>query len=249
MNYEEFCNELSNIKAEGLNLIPCNWKVSPKLIEKITEDGEMKEFFGDTSVIRLEETDIEKCRKLQAMLLEQNGDMFVKILPKTFHVTIHAFNNANNVKESKSNLENVVKKTQAIVKEEFVRICKEYGGRKVKMRSIGISINTAKDVVSIKFIPSKEADYDLLIDLFNRFENIHPLKSFFVPHVSLAYFKLKKYDENEIKRIYERLKVLNNENDIEIELDIDNFVYQHHYHMNDFVDIFKVSDFVEKKTF
>jgi hypothetical protein len=81
---------------------------------------------------------------------------------------------------------------------------------------------------------------------FNRFEGLYPLNKPYIPHVSLGYFKLKKNDNNEIKDLYETLHILNKAAEFEIELEVNHLAYQHHYHMNDFRDIFRV-DSIEVK--
>lgn len=244
MNYKDFCDKLYNISEEGMLRTLPNWEISKSLYNKITPDGHMKEFFGDTTVIRLSDRDINRCREVQDILLDGNQNLFVKIMPETFHITIHAFNNSNNIKKEQITLEQAVAKSEVIIKNEFCNIFSQYSGKSITMKSIGISLNPMKDVISIKFIPSHNIDYKLIIDLFNRFEAIHPLNCIFVPHVSLAYFKLQKYTMDEVKRLHDRLIQLNNRIGFEVELDIGRLAYQHHSDMNNFTDIFKISDLV-----
>ena len=107
------------------------------------------------------------------------------------------------------------------------------------MRALGVS-TSGKDIVGIKFVPASEEDYDILIELFNRLEGIYPLGEFFVPHVSLGYFQLRPYGPEEVADLYETLHQLNREMNLTIELDVAELVYQHHYHMNDFRDVFGI---------
>lgn len=241
MDYKEFISKIKDEFDKNINNVPVEWKVSKKLEDKITKYGTMNEFYGSTSVIKLNEEDRNKCIKLRDDLYKNNDDLLVRLHSKTFHLTIHAFCNVYNVSKDKHEIKRKMDSIEEDIKEMFKQINKEYGNETIRLKVLGPSTN-GSDVVSIKFIPDSEKDFAILYNLFERCESIFPLNKPYTPHVSLGYFKLKKYTTNDIQRLYSDIKRISDYSNFYIELPVGDLVYQHHYHMNDFRDVFKVRD-------
>jgi len=237
--YQEFTDRLIQSFANNMRHIPKEWTISERLSEKITMDGELKPFYGSTSVIALSEQDGAKCRAIQNELFARHADMFVKLHPETFHLTIHAFSNPYSVSTDNDEIKRDMAAIEGSIRAEFRKISEVYKGRTIRMKALGVSTGGG-DVISIKFCPAAVRDYQIISDLFDRFERLYPLNKPYIPHVSLGYFKLKKYDSNEIESLYDTLIHLNQGAGFEIELEVNRFAYQHHYHMNDFRDVFRV---------
>lgn len=238
-HYEEFTERLTRGFTENMNHIPKEWTISDRLSEKITKDGNLKPFFGSTSVIALSEQDGAKCRQIQNELFARHPDMFVKLHPETFHLTIHAFSNPYSASNDNFEIEKEMATIKGGILAEFMEIGRLYKDRTIKMRALGTSTGGG-DVISIKFIPAAEPDYHLIYDLFDRFEKLYPLNKPFIPHVSLGYFKINPYTPAEIRSLFDTLTHLNQSAGFEIELAVNWFAYQQHYHMNDFRDVFRV---------
>ncbi|WP_148929327.1 hypothetical protein [Paenibacillus methanolicus] len=199
----------------------------------------MNEFYGATSVIPLSDSDRHKCRIAQERLLGALEHHIVPLVPETFHLTIHAFSNDNNTSGGIEIIQANLAQLEEAIAAEFRNIAARYGGQRIRMRSLGASTG-GKDVVSIKYVPASERDYQLLTDLYNRMEKIFPERKPYVPHVSLGYFKPMKLEQDEIALLYETLESMRKGLDLDIVLDVDRFVYQHHVHMNDFRAVFSV---------
>ncbi|GAA0180921.1 hypothetical protein SH2C18_35330 [Clostridium sediminicola] len=241
LNYKEFVSRVKEEFNNNIKSIPSEWKVSKKLADKITEDGSMNDFYGSTSVIKLSEEDRNKCIALRDELYKNNNDMLVRLHSKTFHLTIHAFCNVYNVSKDKKEIKRKMDSIEGDIKELFAQFNREYGKKTIRLKVLGPS-TSGSDVVSIKFIPDSEKDHNILYDLFNRCEKLFPLNKPFTPHVSLGYFKLKKYTKDEIQRLYYDIKKVSDNSGFYIELPVGDLAYQHHYHMNDFRDVFMVKD-------
>ncbi|GAK41552.1 hypothetical protein PUW24_07055 [Paenibacillus urinalis] len=242
MNYETYASDLQRRWNQDMNNRPEEWVVSESLSAKITQEGQMNDFYGATSVITLSESDRQKCRVAQERLLGVLEHQLVKLEPETFHLTIHSFSNVNNTPGGKQVIQEKLAQLEEVIAAEFRSIAALYGGQRIRMRSLGVS-TSGKDVISIKYVPASKDDYEILTDLYNRMEKIFPEYRSYVPHVSLGYFKLKKLEQAEIALLYDTLERMCKELDLDIVLDVDRFVYQHHFHMNDFRDVFSIQEY------
>lgn len=240
-DYAAYTRSLLEKFERNTTEVPEQWVMSDRLSEKITEDGQLQPFFGATSVIMLSQRDTAACRDVQDRLWAKHGDMFVKLNPETFHLTIHAFSNVYSVSSDVEEIRREIAGLEGGIREEFARIAADYAGRTIKMKALGTSVG-GRDVISLKFVPCASDDFALLSDLFNRMERLYPLGQPYMPHVSLGYFKIRPYERAEIAALFETLRELN-EAPFEIELEVNRFVYQIHYHMNDFRDVFDIASF------
>lgn len=242
MTYLEYTEHLTTKFNHDINKMPLPWVISDKLSEKITLSGEMKPFYGATIVIMLSEQDKAACIDIRNRLFEKHSHMFVGLDTDTYHLTIHALSNVYNVANDNERIRQSIQEKESMVEATFRSFAKKYGQDKIRMKLLGVS-TSGKDIIGLKYVPYEESDYEILIDLFNVMEQVYPLGESFVPHVSLGYFQIRDYRDEEITALYNTLHQLNNDMDLTIELEVAELVYQHHYHMNDFRDIFRVKDF------
>lgn len=243
--HADFPERLTLSFLQNMTNMPKEWTISDRLSEKITPDGKLRPFYGSTSVIALSEQDGALCRKVQDDLFTRHADMFVKLHPETFHLTIHAFSNPYSVSPDIDEIKKNMAAFEPLIQEEFRAIGRLYKDKKIRMRALGTSTGGG-DVISLKFIPATEADSYMISDLFDRLEKLYPLHKPYIPHVSLGYFKLKQYKPSEIAGLYDTLRLLNAGAGFEIELEVNHLAYQHHYHMNDFRDVFRVDTVGER---
>lgn len=240
MDYQTFVKTLVANYESDMNSKPKNWRVSESLGKKVTPDGQLKHFYGATTVIGLNEQDIETCGLIQERLISEVPHMLIPLNKDTFHVTVHALSNEYTVPEGEIQTE--INRLEDKVAEEFTAIEQAYGGQVIRLRSLGPSTN-GNDVVSIKFLPSTEKDFEVLYDLFTRFERIYPLERPYIPHVSLGYFKLETYNPSDVDKLYQSLEDLAALSDFEVTMDVNKLVYQIHHDMNDFRDQFFVESY------
>ncbi|OXS53813.1 hypothetical protein B1A99_28345 [Cohnella sp. CIP 111063] len=242
MDYRTYSDRLISLFERQMNDLPLPWTVSDRLLRKVTADGEMMPFYGATTVIMLSDKDRNSCLDVRDHLFGKHGDRFVALAPHTYHLTIHALSNAYNVDGDDGMIRHSIERTEPQVKTEFQRIAAQFGDRSIRMRALGVSTG-GKDIIGLKFVPEAKEDCELLIDLFDRLEAVYPLGESFVPHVSLGYHRVGPHSPEEVIALYDTLRRINRELEMTIELDVCELVYQHHYHMNDFRDVFAVKDF------
>lgn len=225
-------------------------RLAPELLsgrtsEKITTDGQLKPFYGATSVFKLQPGEQDKCKKVQDAVHAGLGSMLVPLLPHTFHLTIHAFCNVYNVSPDTEKIKDSLHALEGRIEEELAHIANKYPQRTIRVQSLGVSGDRSS--LGIKFAPCSEEDTEVLTDLFNRFERIYPLGKPYIPHVSLGYFRLGSYDEKEVKQLYDVLETINRGTGFIMNMDINDVAYQHHYHMNDFRDVLGIQSLKNEK--
>lgn len=242
MTYQEDMNRWQSRFDRDMNEMAVPWVISHKLVEKITSEGTMKPFYGATTVYRMSERDRTACKAARDRLFERHSKQIAGLAPDTYHLTVHALSNVYNVANDNALIRRSMEETEPRVIAAFREIARLYANRTIAMRALGIS-TAGKDIIGIKFVPASRNDYTLLIDLFDRMEAVYPLKELYVPHVSLGYHQIRHHTPEEVADLYETLRDINRDIDLTIELAVADMVYQHHYDMGDFRDVFDVRKF------
>ena len=242
MTYQEYMSQWQARFDRDMNAMPDPWIVSHKLQEKITPEGALKPFYGATTVYRMSERDIAACKVVRDRLFERHGGRIVGLAPDTYHLTVHALSNGYNVANDNESIRRSIAETEPKVAKAFRDIARLQVDRTIAMRALGVSTG-GKDIIGIKFVPAAEADFELLIELFDRMETVYSLKEFYVPHVSLGYHQIRQHTPEEVSDLYDTLRQINKDIDLTIELAVADMVYQHHYDMGDFRDVFDVRGF------
>lgn len=215
-------------------------KLSEEITSKVTEDNKYREFYGDTSVFKMNNKDIKKCELYLEELLKKFSKNIVSLAPESFHITLTSFNNPYVIQSFDRNKNiQAIEKTKEVIKkiytsEEF----REYKNRKIKLKSYKIDLTSA---VVIRFFPASEEDYKLIMRLREIFDSANEGKkreiTFFLPHVSLGYFNNSNDTLEKIEEIRAWCLEKNKNLDIEVELAVDELTYQYHTDMGNFIDI------------
>ena len=163
---------------------------------KVNPDGSYAPFHGSTVVFRPGKQCFQVIRLMQRVLyhkLDGTG-MLASLLPDaSIHMTLHdlvspemySFNSALEYE-----LEYEHKVVQSILRaaEIIEEIREEYAGRKIVMVSDRIVNMVSKSLV-LMLRPQTEPDYELLAELYRRFDEINSLSYPLTPHITLAYFR------------------------------------------------------------
>lgn len=232
MNYDEYRTYVLEKYAHDSSIFPDEWRISEKLVRKVSPAGELMPFYGYTSVFRLSDTDKEKCRRLHDMFMSDIGHLVVDLPSDTYHITLHTFWNQNN-SVTAENVDARMAVSMPLVKAAFKRFREEYAGRSIRMTALGVS-SDGSDVISLKFIPSAEEDYKFLMSLFDEMETICPLGQMYLPHVSLGYFQARNYTKEEISLIFSTIGKYSKDHGFEVVMDTGHLVAEVHDRMDNY---------------
>ncbi len=177
------------------------WKYEPirgsfhtadSLKAKINPDGSYAPFPGSTVVFRPGKHCLQIIPLMQKTLyhkLEGTG-MLADVLPaSTIHMTLHdlvspEIHISQSEEAYESEIADSIKKAAGIA--EAIR--KEYNGRGITMVSDRIVNMVSKSLV-LMLKPQTEQDYELLLEIYRRFDVVQRLPYPLTPHITLAYFK------------------------------------------------------------
>ena len=178
-----------------------SWKYEPirgffhtadSLKGKINQNGSYAPFPGSTVVFRLGKQCLQTVQLMQRILydkLEGTGMLADALPASTIHMTLHDLISpeiciSQSEEAYESEIADSVKKAAGIAED----ICKEYNGRGITMVSDRIVNMVSKSLV-LMLKPQTEQDYELLLEMYRRFDVIQKLPYSLTPHITLAYFK------------------------------------------------------------
>jgi len=188
------------------------WKYKPvrgifhtheELIAKVRPDGSYAPFTGSTVVFRPGKLCRQVVPLIQQVIAEKldGTDMLAEPLPaSTVHMTLHDLVSPEMCGCDPKNESLYNNKIRTSLK-QAARISEEireaYTGRKITMVADRIVNMVSKSLVLL-MKPCTEQDYELLMEMYRRFETGIPLPYPLTPHITLAYFKLGMIDGNRL---------------------------------------------------
>lgn len=244
MTYNTFLEVIKNKKR----ISPKDWEITKPLIDKVKAEGVFREFYGDTTVFKLKNKEIEYLEKFQNKLFTNFEDKVVPLFPKTFHLTLQSMSNKYTTLYGGVNeINKEVFQNKKLMSKAFTEMIDKYSGVKIKIKPLALSMS--RSGVTIHLYPSSEQDYEVLKDCRNIIEkyDYHTVKevNIYIPHISLGYLRPVE-DFNNYESFKEQIKLMNevllDDNHV-FELEVDRLTYQYHHNMNDFRDIFNTTNF------
>jgi len=224
-----------------------NWQISEGVSKKVSENGDYIDFKGDTIVWPADKKLIRTVRDIQQIFYaDMKYYIAAPLIPDTFHITIHDLNNEFTVHNglNERNIDEVLKKSAEDVEDVFSKLNEyleknpEYN--KVKMDYIGVSSNQ-QVALGIRFTPSTEKDYNILMNVYNMFEHIVYLPYYLRPHITLGYFKPIQMPRERIDILVKKIKTAN-KTKLTVTMNMMDIVHQTFSNMNKYESQFAVSE-------
>ena len=182
------------------------------LKRKVSEDGLFLPFPGSTAVFRPGKTCLQVIMLIRRILYEQLGNtgMLAETLPaSTIHMTLHDLISPETGRSDPADQERFIheagsslRRAAGIVEE----IRTEFAGRKITLVSDRI-VNLVSKSLVLMLKPGSEQDFELLAELYRRFEAIQPLPYPMTPHITLAYFRPGLIDGDRLGETLDRIQV------------------------------------------
>jgi len=164
------------------------------LTNKVDQDGHYVVFPGTTVVFRPDKRCLQTIQLMQRVLDQQlqGTGMLMPILPaSTIHMTLHdlvspeqSVSDAAHPDAYERDMAESLNSAVKIV--EGIR--RDYASWKITMVADRIVNMVSKSLVLL-LKPQTEQDYELLLDMYGRFDEIVRLPYLFTPHITLAYFR------------------------------------------------------------
>ncbi|MBR6164388.1 MAG: hypothetical protein IKQ45_00490 [Clostridia bacterium] len=159
---------------------------------KVNPDGSYAPFHGSTVAFRPGKKCFRIIRLMMSVLyqkLDGTGMLAIPLPDDAIHMTLHDLVSPEMCSSYPAEaydpeVVQSIDRAAGIVED----IRKEYAGRKITMVSDRIVSMVAKSVV-LMLRPQTEEDFELLMELYRRFDEIQSLPYPLTPHITLAYFK------------------------------------------------------------
>lgn len=178
---KEFRNRTGQFNQSSL---PIGGTIQPheRLNMKVTNNGEMQDYYGNTVIFKLPDDIKKEILLIQEELYKQCKDILaVPLKSELFHITLHDLINGGNLKV----LEDKIQKTGKLALERVKVINQEKLNIKLKSTYL---FNLVSRSMVLGFEPVDEESCQKLMALHESFQSIVHLNYPLTPHVTLAYF-------------------------------------------------------------
>jgi len=231
--YKEFLDRINSFEKKDISLGDTYFAGNPSLAQKVDANNEFRKFYGDTIVFDLDNATKEKLAEYVEKIYATVPECFCeKLISNTFHMTLHDLSNA-------PMLEDVA--VEVFDNEwKVLELKKNVDTAKIKMKSKCI-FNMVNTSLVLGLYPVDEEEYEKLIKLYFLFDEVKELGYPLTPHITLAYYNANGFSVESARKL-EKVVADLNECELEIELDVKELYYQKFRSMNEYINIFSMSD-------
>ena len=240
-SYIEYINGVKSKQEmflSQLNDDSFQWNIPDELQAKVSSQGKMQGFYGDTIVYPFNEKQINTYFQIQKEILSQVDFLAEPLDVNSFHITIHDLVNG----KDQNVLKNEMKENTKQVERIFTRL-RSYLERFPEHSQVKLEATyyypSFRTTFLLGFIPVDDYNFRKLINVYNLFEEVKYLDYWFRPHLTFAYFKPVKPSHQQIKNLWQIFDRLNPPK-LYIDMDLNDIAYQHFEHMNDYKNIYQV---------
>lgn len=227
-SYNQFLERIFSFEKEPMWFGEGDFKINPSVYKKVAENRQFINFYGDTVVFDLED-DIKQLLKGYLELLYRDSEVCFgeKLVPNTFHMTLHDLSNSENLAE--------ISKTMAANQDKLVDLVKMHQHllhQTIEMQSTVI-FNMVNASLVLGLIPKDENEYAKLIKLYYLINDVRELPYPLTPHITLAYFSRNGFSQHKARELETIINELN-KTKLPVRLDTKNLVYQRFTSMNNY---------------
>ncbi len=170
-------------------------ETNASLTRKVSCEGRMLGFGGNTIVFCLLSEVKEKIHVIQRRLYEVCGDILADPLATdTFHITLHDLVNGS--------LSAKLEQEILCIQRSAMKLANDISaeGRHIRMQSTFL-FNMVNTSMVLGFEPVDEESCRILMEYYERFQNVVRLDYPLTPHVTLAYFKPGRIHMEQVGRL------------------------------------------------
>lgn len=159
------------------------------LRDKVTDGGSFKPFYGDTVIFSLDNDTISWLSQIQDEMYRMCGGILSdRLNPATFHITLH------DLKSSPYSMPDDVKNNEHRAV-ELIEYAKQKYPNEIYINSRCIFSMVGTSIV-MGFEPEGNEACNILMSLYEDFQNIVHLSYPLTLHTTIAYYKPGNYDES-----------------------------------------------------
>ena len=230
-SYKEFLNRINRFEKLDFSLEEKYFTPDSSIYSKVNINNEFSKFYGDTTIFDLEQDTKKRISKIIDILYSQAIECFCeKRVTDTLHMTIHDLSNSISKTKIKKELKANFLKLKEVLKETPIP------DQKIKMKTNFITDFGHVNLV-LALCPVTEEEYKKLVNIRSIIDKVKTLNYEFTPHVTLAYFNSKGFDDDSVKKLVRVVRKLNNEENFDVILDTKQLIYQTFSDMNNYTNV------------
>jgi len=202
-----------------------DFPTNPNLTKKVGTEGNFLPFYGNTTVFLLNEEVKQQLQSLQEELYAKAGWMLSqKLDPATFHMTLHDLANAPEQNEDLTyRMADAAQKATALLRQWE-------GQPPLRMRTTCL-FNMVSTSIVLGLAPADADSWNRLSAMYEAMEDVVRLGYAMTPHITMAYYRPGIYSQEALWLLRNALHAV----DIELELRIEDLVYQTFTDMNHYM--------------
>lgn len=221
----EFLERTGSFNQSSLP-IGCGMDTNPGLTRKVSAEGRLLDYHGNTVVYRLPDEAKRQIGILQDKLYAVCGDVLAEPLAEdTFHITLHDLVSG----PASPELERAMREVEPAVMTRTAERSNELGT--IRMRS-SFLFNMVNTSMVLGFEPEDEESCRRLMRNYEVFQDIVALNYPLTPHVTLAYFKPGTIRTEQVGRLQSVIDFAKAQEVIRVELSGSMLEYQIFSSMN-----------------
>ena len=184
------------------------WRVPPGLKAKVAENGRLLPFFGDTVILPVGDQAAALLEDLQRRLHSQFGGLLADPLPpESFHVTLHDLNNGSDEAVVSAAMDKSAEACAAAMRDLANALDDSPASAGVELRS-GFCFPCVNTSIVLGLLPCTDRDYRIIMNAYNRFDEVVYLSYWLRMHVTLAYLRPRALTVEERNRLRDFLSGL-----------------------------------------
>ena len=233
--YSDFLSRISYQQAE-LQLGDGKFEADERVHQKVNSENSFKAFYGDTVVFDLCGKTKKKLNKIIDKLYEEAGECFCeKLRENTLHMTLHDLSAAESIEEISADVFRNEVKLLKIIRQEPIE------SHKIKMK-LNYIVNMVNTSLIAALVPEDKSQWNKLQKLYSMVDKVRVCPyPYLTPHITLAYFNYNGFAEESADNLREIVKELNSKS-MEITLDTDKLFYQKFVSMNEYINVFRLTE-------
>lgn len=203
------------------------FETNPNLSKKVSPEGNLLPFRGNTTVFLLEDSVKAQLRQLQEGLYQAAPDMLAQPLqPSTFHMTLHDLVNGP------ADQHGLDARMQE-VEEQAAALLSGWKHQPPLVMKTTWLFNMVNTSIVLGLAPADEDSWNRLDRMYTELESVAHLGYALTPHITMAYFRPGKYSQEQVQKLSAVLRKV----DMDVTLYTNDLVLQNFSDMNHYVTI------------
>ena len=234
-SYTHYLDRISFLRAKLLisdtSFVPNHINLVPK----ISKNGNFSPFFGDSVIFRLNDELKHFVNMISLRLYHSVPGCFAeRLTPDTYHMTLHDLSaDRDKYKVASDCFDNEIKLI-SLMKDADI------GFDSIKMKTSYL-FNMVNTSIVLAVVPEDEKEWEKLEGLYRLIDEVRMCPyPYLMPHITVAYFNVNGFDDENLKYLKKVIFELNNQDRMRFLLSLHDLSYVKFTSMMEYTDVFRL---------